>query len=76
MIKMDRKEQIERHKKNVKAAFEYAQKGGAINLSALMGGHEEVLCNDIDGIVERKCYSDGWKLNPEEEARCTVKVKP
>ena len=59
---MTRDEQIKRHNQNVKAAFQAAKHGEVINLTALMGGAEEISINDIEKKEDRKCYSDGWKV--------------
>ena len=61
---MDRIEQVKRHNKNIKEAFEYAKKGGVINLTALICGHEQVIIDDVEGKAERveKMESDNWKV--------------
>ena len=61
---MDRAEQIKRHNKNLKEAFEAAKKGEVINLTALMCGHEQVIIDDSQGNVERadKVDSDNLKV--------------
>ena len=62
---MNRDEQIKRHNQNVKAAFRAAKHGEVINLTALMGGAEEIFVNDIEKKADRECYSDGWKVEKE-----------
>ena len=61
-MKMNRAEQVKKHNKNVKEAFEAAGKGETINLTALMGGHEEIVADDINKSKNRGCYSDNWKV--------------
>ena len=64
---MNRDEQIKRHNRNVGDAFDAAKKGATINLTALMGGAEEILVDDIEKKADRECYSDGWKVEKEGE---------
>ena len=66
---MTRKERIARHNQNVKDAFAAAQRGEVINLSALIGGHEEIIADDQDDTADRpQPYSDNWKTEtPKQE---------
>lgn len=61
---MKRREQVARHNRNLDEAFAAAQRGEVICLSALIGGAEEIYCDDLDGKDERaeSCYSDNWKV--------------
>lgn len=61
---VNRQQQIERHNRNVREAMAAARRGETICLTALMGGAEQVVLDDIEQRGERgeSVYSDDWRV--------------